>query len=395
MTPVVRLAPQRARPIWCGHACVWADLIASHDEGLKPGDPVEIVDDRDRHVDVGVWNGAPRLRAIALGAPGSDPEVWRSAAPWIARADEAVQRRLREDGSLPTWVRVINDAGDGLYGIVADRFDDTVLIRATAPGTATHLGAIAARLRALVASHAVDLRVYVVRPDGMPQDAGLASVRDGALHEGLPPSVAIDGVRIDIGAVGVMPDPARRDVAASVVAVTRPGASVLVLTGDEVALTCALAARGRRVTKVVPTDEIAARLCAAGSKAMAGVEFVVGDATATLQRLQTRHVTFDCVIGDDTTFQGPETNARSGLKRLESRVAAMARVTAPDGRFVLTLDGRIPERELVLRVIAAGAARASRRARVLLVSGQPFDLPTPAAMPEFRRHETYVCGFYG
>jgi Predicted SAM-dependent methyltransferases len=127
--PVIRLKSDR-NP---GHPWVWSAQVYKPESRLPPGSVVEVQDAKGRFVGRGFWNGHAR---IALRLLESDP-ARAIDADWIAaHIDRAVQLRrdwLQLDRVSDAW-RVVHSEGDGLSGLIVDRYADILVIEYFAAG---------------------------------------------------------------------------------------------------------------------------------------------------------------------------------------------------------------------------------------------------------------------
>src|SRR5262249_24380825 len=107
------------------HLWVYASEIASVDEGISPGDMVEVRDHRRRFLGRGSFNPASTIRVRILSHESEEP-VDRSF--WERRIDEAIAYRTRV---LPgeTTLRMVYGEADGLPGLVVDRYGDYLCLQ--------------------------------------------------------------------------------------------------------------------------------------------------------------------------------------------------------------------------------------------------------------------------
>ena len=149
--PVIRLKSDRTP----GHPWVWSAQVHKPAERVPPGSVVEVVDAKDRFVGRGFWNGHAR---IALRLLATDPDE-AIDADWIAaRIARAVQLRrelLELDRSTDAW-RVVHSEGDGLSGLIVDRYADILVIEYFTAGMWKFRDAIHAALL----SHFPGARLY-------------------------------------------------------------------------------------------------------------------------------------------------------------------------------------------------------------------------------------------
>ena len=127
--PSIRLKTDRAP----GHPWVWSAQVHKPETRLPPGSVVDVVDAKGRFVGRGFWNGHAR---IALRLLTTDPAE-AIDADWIAaRIDHAIALRqdlLQLDRVSDAW-RVVHSEGDGLSGLVVDRYADILVIEYFAAG---------------------------------------------------------------------------------------------------------------------------------------------------------------------------------------------------------------------------------------------------------------------
>jgi 23S rRNA (cytosine1962-C5)-methyltransferase len=102
-------------------------------ERLPPGTIVDVVDRDEKWVGRGFFNGHSR---IALRVLTADPAEAVNVDFFSRRIAEAVQLRrewLRLDDTCDAY-RLVNSEGDGLSGLVVDRFADTLVLEFFAAG---------------------------------------------------------------------------------------------------------------------------------------------------------------------------------------------------------------------------------------------------------------------
>ncbi len=115
-------------------------------EGVKGsaavGEPVLLLDDRSKTVAWGLFDEGP----IAVRVLGREPmEVSSIVARRVARA--AALRKVVVQGDTDAY-RLINGEGDGLPGVVVDRYGDVLVLRIYAKSWERHLGALVDALSA-------------------------------------------------------------------------------------------------------------------------------------------------------------------------------------------------------------------------------------------------------
>ncbi|HEY9132109.1 MAG TPA: class I SAM-dependent rRNA methyltransferase [Dyella sp.] len=127
--PVIQLKTDRTP----GHPWIWSAQVNKPAERLPPGSVVEVVDAKGRFIGRGFWNGHAR---IALRLLTTDPNEAIDAG-WIEKriAQSVALRRelLQLDRESDAW-RVVHSEGDGLSGLIVDRYDDILVIEYFAAG---------------------------------------------------------------------------------------------------------------------------------------------------------------------------------------------------------------------------------------------------------------------
>ncbi|MDY1548622.1 class I SAM-dependent rRNA methyltransferase [Luteibacter sahnii] len=116
-----------------GHPWVWSAQVVKPAERIPPGSVVEVVDSKGRFVGRGFWNGHAR---VALRMLTTDPAETVDAdwiAARIARAVELRRDLLRLDDASDAW-RVVHSEGDGLSGLVVDRYANHLVVEYFAAG---------------------------------------------------------------------------------------------------------------------------------------------------------------------------------------------------------------------------------------------------------------------
>lgn len=140
-SPVIQLKSDRTP----GHPWVWSAQVVKPAERVPPGSVVDVVDAKGRFVGRGFWNGHAR---VALRMLTTDPADIVDAAWIAARIARAVELRrdlLRLDEASDAW-RVVHSEGDGLSGLVVDRYANHLVVEYFAAGMWRFRDAIHAEL---------------------------------------------------------------------------------------------------------------------------------------------------------------------------------------------------------------------------------------------------------
>ena len=131
--PVVRL-----KNAWrSSHPWIFQKLVEKPAQKPRPGEIVDVIDVDGRWIGRGFYNGHSRI-AVRILETRRDVDV--DQAWFAARIAEAVSLRrdvLRLDQVSNAW-RVVHSEGDGLSGLVVDRYDDLIVVEFFAAGMFRH-----------------------------------------------------------------------------------------------------------------------------------------------------------------------------------------------------------------------------------------------------------------
>ncbi len=140
----VVLAEGRDRSVRRRHPWLWSGSVARVDGPAEAGAWVRVLSAEGETLGFGHLSSHSKLRVrmLSFGKDAPDDD-WLAAR--VARAIElrASDPRLSETNA----VRLVNAEGDGLPGLVADRYDDVVVVRCTSVGMVRCRDAIVSALR--------------------------------------------------------------------------------------------------------------------------------------------------------------------------------------------------------------------------------------------------------
>jgi 23S rRNA (cytosine1962-C5)-methyltransferase len=380
----VTLAPGRAKPLWWGHPWVHASAVADPGEG--DDDWVEVADAEGRVVGRGWWSGrsAIRVRLVDRAADGgSEDDVVR------ARVEAAVRRRRRlfPDRGVTDAYRLVHAEGDGLPGLVVDRYGPALVAQFSTRPVLARRAALARAL--LEASGASSL---VSRAGGREEEEGIAPEEvPFVAGEPHPPSVEVveDGVRsvVDLERgqkTGLYLD--QRENRAHVAAVAR-GRRVLDLYAGGAGFSVRALLGGAFSARAVDSSAAAVRTARANAERNGvadRLEALEEDAEAHLAGLARARDSFEVVVVDPPRFAATRKGidrALSAHRRVTAR--AMARV-APGGALATFSCSGLVTPEDFAEAVRAAARECRRPACVLRVLQAGPDHPVDLATPEGR-----------
>ncbi len=380
--PVIRLKSDR-NP---GHPWVWSAQVYKPESRLPPGSLVEIQDAKGRFVGRGFWNGHARIALRLL----SNDAAETIDAHWIAtRIDRAVKLRrewLQLDPCSDAW-RVVHSEGDGLSGLIVDRYADTLVIEYFAAGMwrfreAIHAALLShfpgARLYWFAESHVQKQESFDVRSPDAPT---AVEVREHGLRFNAAP-----GCGHKTGFFADQRDNRRR------FAELAKGRRVLDLCCNAGGFAVHAMAAGAR--EAVGVDLDAGILDIARSNAAANnvaVTFEQSDIFDWVRAAVARGERYDAVVLDPAKLTRDRNKVMDALKKYFA-MNRMALDIIPPGGLLLTCSctGLVGEGEF-LEMLRRVALNAGREIQVLQTSGAGADHPFRTDVPEGRYLKAVFC----
>jgi 23S rRNA (cytosine1962-C5)-methyltransferase len=380
--PVIRLKSDRAP----GHPWVWSAQLYKPEQKLPPGSLVEVQDAKGRFVGRAFWNGHARIALRLLGNDAAET----IDADWIAaRIARAVQLRrdwLQLDQVSDAW-RVVHSEGDGLSGLIVDRYADILVIEYFAAGMwrfreAIHAALLShfpgARLYWFAEAHVQKQESFDCRSPDVP--AAVEVHEHGLRFHAAPGSGHKTGFFAD-----------QRDNRKRFAELAR-GRRVLDLCCNAGGFAVHAMAAGAREAVGVDLDagilEIArANAAANGVK----VSFEQSDIFDWVRAAVARGERYDAVILDPAKLTRDRSKVMDALKKYFA-MNRMALDIIPPGGLLLTCSctGLVGEGEF-LEMLRRVALNAGRAIQVLEISGAGADHPFRTDVPEGRYLKAVYC----
>ena len=200
MTQLI-LKDGKERSLFRRHPWIFEGSVARLDGRARPGDTVEVVDAGGRRLAKAAWSPSSQIRARVWSFDPDeiidDAFFKRRVAAAVARR-EAMPQLAGQDG-----MRLIHGESDGLPGVIADRYGDTICLQLTAAGPDKWRKAIVGAL----AKVAGISRIYERSDSDVRGLEGLEPVT-GWVHgeapqgDDSPLSIDENGVRLGVDVVG-------------------------------------------------------------------------------------------------------------------------------------------------------------------------------------------------
>jgi len=345
-------------------------------KAIGPGAIVNVRGEDGRAFGTGYFN-PKSLIAVRLLADDCDVAIDRDF--FSARLIRALA--LRNAVYDKPFYRLFHAEGDGVPGLVIDRFGDTLTVQIGTAGMERQIDNIVAALDAVVKPKTIVLR----------NDAPSRSL------EGLEPYVKTvkgEGHRIAVEENGAryIADLAegqktgwyydQRDNRAFIAALAR---GKTVLDGYSYTGGFGILAAKAGAKEVVCLDSSAPALAIAEESARANdvkIQAVKADVFEELDRLKTAGETFDIVLADPPPFVKSKKDLEPGAKAYRKLARLAADVTAPGGfLMVASCSHNIPPERFAAEC-AQGLLRTGRRVTLIRQAGAGVDHPVHPLLPE-------------
>jgi 23S rRNA (cytosine1962-C5)-methyltransferase len=382
--PVVVLAKDLRQRIQEGHPWLYDRALARLPPDLAAGALVRVAH-AGQPVAVGfVDPGSP----IAVRVLGLDPDDPLDHAWAAARAEQAARCRLADPRlAALDALRAVHGENDAMPGLVIDVYRDTgVVVFDGAAAAAFWLPRMDAVWHGLTAAGLALARLWA-RPV---RAAGTAAAGRSLRGDEPPAQILIDelGARFEVDVrvgqkTGFFLDQRHNR---QLVRELSAGAEVLNLFAYTGGFSVHAALGGaRRVTSVDiarPAIEAAQRNFGHSGLGVADHVFAVEDAFEFLARAGARGERFDVVIVDPPSFAPSERAKRRALRAYGKLDRLALDVVAPGGWLVSASCSSHVTGADMTAVLAAAAAGAGRRVRIVDIRGADRDHPVLPAFPE-------------
>ncbi len=392
--PRVFLEPGRERPLLGRHPWVFSGAIRRIEGSPADGDEVVVLAADASFVAKGLYNSRSqiRVRLYSWSADEAlDDEFFRR------RLAHAIAQRARLgllDGERAAC-RVVFSEGDGLSGLVVDRYGRWLAVQLTSLALAKRLPALLGTLDAELAPRGVYLRTE----KGILEEEGL-ELRDGLL-QGEDPEDAIpieeSGatylVDLRVGQkTGFFLDHRLNRTRAASFAAGRRVADLFCYTGGfTLPLLRAGAASVVGVDVSAPALELARRNLAANGLDDGRADLVRSDVFRWLEGAAAAGERYEMIVLDPPRFARSGRGVGQALKGYAGLNELAVRCLAPGGILVTcSCTGRVT-RDAFVSVLGAVEARTGRRIRVLESRGQPPDHPVSPTCPETEYLKCLIC----
>jgi 23S rRNA (cytosine1962-C5)-methyltransferase len=378
--PTIRLKPGHVQPVWAGHPWVYAQAVDRVDGAPQRGDEVRVVDPRGNVLGRGFYSPGSALVVRVLVRNEHTPI---DAALFATRLRHANETRLAMGigGEETSGYRVVHAEGDGLPGLIVDRFGDAVVVQFLTFGMKQRQEEILSAINQVLAPKTILDRTPATsaKTEGFEPGAGVIAGRDITALTFRERGLAFE-IPLELGQkTGFYFD--QREVRARVEAMSK-GKRVLDAYSYVGAFGMA-AARGG-ASHVLSVDENAlaveiAASCARTNGLSDRMEFVPRDARRVLADAKG---SYDLVIVDPPRLAPTRAAKEKALFAYGKLAELGCRAVKQGGTLVFCSCSAAVDLNMLSRALSLGALRANVQAIVQERMFQGFDHPVSAAFPE-------------
>jgi len=389
MTQLI-LKPGKERSLFRRHPWLFEGSVERLLGRARPGDTVDVVDATGRRLAKAAWSPRSQIRARVWSFDADeiidDAFFKRRVAAAVARR-AALPQLAGQDG-----MRLIHGESDGLPGVIADRYGDTICLQLTAAGPDKWRQAIVAALARASAAFGV-VRIYersdsdVRSLEGLPPVTGWVHGEAPATSE--PLSIDENGVRLGVDVVGghktgFYLDQRDNRLLTRALAAGRTVLNCFCYTGG-----FSLQALAGGATSVLSIDSSGPALAGARANLAMNPQLDAGraewreadvfDALRVFRREERR---FDLIVLDPPKFAPSAAHAERAARAYKDINLLAFRLLNPGG-YLLTYScsGGIGL-ELFQKIVAGAAVDAGRDARILQRLSAGPDHPVALHFPE-------------
>jgi 23S rRNA (cytosine1962-C5)-methyltransferase len=374
------LRPGRDKSLRRHHPWIFSGSVARLDGNPAAGDTVRVVSTAGDALGYAAYSPASQLRARMWTF---DPDVTIDESFVAERVLAAASRRTHLF-AISDSARLVFSEADGVPGLIADRYGDSIVVQLGSAGAELWRDVIADALVSLPGVRCVYERsdVDAREREDLPQRTGLM--------RGVEPDaetiVGERGYRYSVGftqgqKTGFYLD--QRNARAAVAEVAR-GRSVLNAFSYTGAFSVIAAANG--ATSVTSLDSSGPALLGAKRNAELNDvdvgEQIEGDAFAELRTLRDKARSYDLIMLDPPKLAQTEAHVARATRAYKDLNLLAAKLLEPGGILMtFSCSGGVSE-ELFQKVVAGAALDSKRNLRIIGRLAQPSDHPVPLSFPE-------------
>ena len=346
-------------------------------KALPPGALIELAAEDGAKIGVGYFNPKSLIAIRLLAKPGRIDTAFFAGKLRHALA-------LREHFYDAPFYRLVHAEGDGLPGLVIDRFGETCVVQITTAGMEQLIEALLQGLDAAIAPKTVILR----------NDAPTRALEGLDSYVRVVKGEAPEHIRVEENGVVYFADPQAGQKSGwyydqrenrAFIARLAPGRRVLDAYCYSGGFSVLAAVRGAAHVSGLDSSEAALKLAGESAAANGVAErcrFVKVEVFQELERLALANERFDIVICDPPPFAPSRKDLEVAARAYRKLARLAAGVVAPGGFLMLASCSHNISLERFGVECAAGLARAGRSAALIREAGAGADHPVHPMLPE-------------
>ncbi|MFA5072856.1 MAG: class I SAM-dependent rRNA methyltransferase [Nitrospirota bacterium] len=371
----LKLKRNEARRVLRGHPWIFNNELQPFKGAIIPGEIVDVVDFSNRFVGRGYMN-PHTLIAIRLLTTHQEEIDFAFLKKKITAA-----HRLRSQLGFGESFRAFFSEGDGLPGLIVDKYEDTLVIQSLTAGIDTLMQDIILALQEEYSPHAILLRNDTAARgiEGLPQEKKVF----GEISE--PVEIEESGIRYKVDLLegqktGFFFDQRENRLALREYVVDKRTLDCFCYVGS---WSLSAARFGALDVLGIDSSERAIAL-AAQNAALNGlpVKFKKADVFNELRSLEQTKERFGCIILDPPAFVKNRTKIRAGLKGYKEINVQAMKLLDPGGILVSCSCSHHVNEELFREMLVDSAYSAGRQARLVEMRTQARDHPILLAARE-------------
>jgi 23S rRNA (cytosine1962-C5)-methyltransferase len=386
------LKPRKARPFYGRHPWVLDSAVDRIDGAPADGDVVDLLSDKHKFIARGIFNSRSRIRVRLYtwdAAETLDETFWRR------RLESAIQFREQLGyADRHAAARLVFSEGDGLSGLIVDRYADFLAVQITALAMSVRLPQLVPILVKLTHPQGIMIRTErgVSRTEGI-------ELRDGPYWGNAPegPLTIIDNgltYELDLAEgqkTGFYLDQRENRVAAARYFRDRRVLDMFCYSGGF--SLAASAFGGAREVLGVDTSPRAVALASANAQrnGLNNVAFQCGDGFQTLETLAAAGERFGGVVLDPPKFARSRRALDEALRAYHWLNRLAVTLLEPGGILVTCSCSGHVSREDFLYMLVGVSQQTGRQIQVLEQRGASPDHPVSAACLEGEYLKCFIC----
>ena len=393
------LHPGKEQSVLRRHPWLFSGAIAQLDGRARPGDTVDVVSHQGRPLARAAWSPASQIRARVWSF---DPGETIDHAFFKRRVAAAVARRA----ALPELagqqgLRLIHAESDGLPGVIADRYGDTVVLQLTTAGADKWRAAIADALvkatgcaRIYERSDAEVRKLEGLQPvtgwiRNTPRAPGGAQLANAVGGEGESLVIEEYGIKMAVDFVAGHKTGFYLDQRENRRRVAELARDRRVLNGFCYTAGFSLQALAGGAREVVSIDSSGPALAIAQYNLALNPQLDASRATwleadvfAELRRLRAGGERFELIVLDPPKFAHTAAHAERAARAYKDINLHALQLLAPGGLLMTYSCSGGVSAELLQKIVAGAAVDAGRAARIVQRQQGAADHPVDLAFPE-------------